>query len=280
MWQAHWKKKLSPKIPKYCKRRDIDINEILRSKRLHFRHLEAISKSWLQVREVPILFLFGINLPLKKYLMKSFFFIKAAIAGSSLLRSLGWPKKRQRSGSARWGALCWIVVVICRCDLWLWGARLWLCFFDPCDYDCASGDCDVLYRMVLFYCSSHNMCKWWKESILFDCVNKKCSSSSSSCESGIRLIGGRRKKLWGEWKEYLHFLLNVFIGYKYIIGSKDFICWQFFLCLGISFYLFKVLHLFCEGGSNREASPTAELNFTWVVEDFRNQVKRISSSSK
>lgn len=68
-------------------------------------------------------------------------------AGSSLLRSLGWPKKRQRSGSA---------------------------------------------------------------------------SSSSSCESGIRLIGGRRKKLWG--------------------------------------------------GSNREASPTAELNFAWVVEDFRNQV--------
>jgi len=68
-------------------------------------------------------------------------------AGSSLLRSLGWPKKRQRSGSA---------------------------------------------------------------------------SSSSSSESGIRLIAGRRKKLWG--------------------------------------------------GRSREPSPTAELNFTWVVEDFHNQV--------
>jgi len=68
-------------------------------------------------------------------------------AGSSLLRSLGWPKKRQRSGSA---------------------------------------------------------------------------SSSSSSESGIRLIAGRRKKLWG--------------------------------------------------GRSREPSPTAELNFTWVVEDFQNQV--------
>ena len=170
------------------------------------------------------------------------------------------------------------------CDLSLWGA----CGCGELDCGCAFSILVimivlvviVMYRMVLFYCSSHNMCKWWKESILFDCVNKKCSSSSSSCESGIRLIGGRRKKLWGEWKEYLHFLLNVFIGYKYIIGSKDFICWQFFLCLGISFYLFKVLHLFCEGGSNREASPTAELNFTWVVEDFRNQVKRFSSSSK
>jgi len=69
-------------------------------------------------------------------------------AGSSLLRSLVWPKKRQRSGSA---------------------------------------------------------------------------SSSSSSESGIRLIGGRRKKLWG-------------------------------------------------GGQSREPSPTAELNFTWVVEHFQNQV--------
>ena len=113
------KKKISPKIPKYCERRDIDINEILRSKRLHFWHLEAISKSWLQVRKAPILFLFGINLPLKKPLIS--YFYKNAIAGSSLLRSLGWPKKRQRSGSARWGALCWmIVVVICGCDLWLW----------------------------------------------------------------------------------------------------------------------------------------------------------------
>merc|ERR1719432_558894 len=68
-------------------------------------------------------------------------------AGSSLLRSLVWPKKRHRSGSA---------------------------------------------------------------------------SSRSSSESGIRLIGGRRKKLWG--------------------------------------------------GQSREPSPTAELNFTWVVEDFQNQV--------
>jgi len=48
------------------------------------------------------------------------------------------------------------------------------------------------------------------------------ASSSSSSESGIRLIGGRRKKLWG--------------------------------------------------GRSREPSPTAELNFTWVVEDFQNQV--------
>ena len=81
------------------------------------------------------------------------------------------------------------------------------------------------------------MWKWWKESIPFDCVNKKCSSSSSSCESGIRLIGGRRKKLWGEWKEYMHFLLKVFIGYKFIFGGKDFICWQFFLVLEV-FFLF------------------------------------------
>ena len=26
------------------------------------------------------------------------------------------------------------------------------------------------------------------------------------------------------------------------------------------------------GGRSREPSPTAELNFTWVVEDFQNQV--------
>ena len=136
----------------------------------------------------------------------------------------------------------------------------------------------VMYRMV-FLLLLPNMCKWRKQLIPFDCVNKKCSSSSSSCESGIRLIGGRRKKLWGEWKEYMHFLLKVFIGYKYIFGSKEIICWQFFLCWRFSLYLLKILYLFCEGGSNREASPTAELNFTWVVEDFRNQVKRFSSSS-
>ena len=134
----------------------------------------------------------------------------------------------------------------------------------------------VMYRMV-FYCSSP-ICVIGEKN-LFDFVIKNCFSSSSSCESGIRLIGGRRKKLWGEWKEYMHFLLKVFIGYKYIFGSKEIICWQFFLCWRFSFYLLKILYLFCEGGSNREASPTAELNFTWVVEDFRNQVKRFSSSS-
>ena len=96
----------------------------------------------------------------------------------------------------------------------------------------------VMYRMVLFTVPPPIYVSGEKNRYYsINCVNKKCSSSSSSCESGIRLIGGRRKKLWGEWKEFLHFLLKVFIGYKYIFGGKDFICWQFFLVLEV-FFLF------------------------------------------
>ena len=37
----------------------------------------------------------------------------------------------------------------------------------------------------------------------------------------------------------------------------------------------RMLYLYkkkLSGGRSREPSPTAELNFTWVVEDFQNQV--------
>ena len=56
------------------------------------------------MREVPILFLFGINLPLKKYLMKSFFFILTSNCRQLLAPVVGLAEEEAEVGVCEVGS--------------------------------------------------------------------------------------------------------------------------------------------------------------------------------
>ena len=104
----------------------------------------------------------------------------------------------------------------------------------------------VMYRMVLFYCSSHNMCKWWKESILFDIVSiRNVPVPVPAVKVGSGWLGAEGKNFGVSGKNICisssTFLLDTNISLAAKISFADsFSCAWGFLSICLKFYIYFV----------------------------------------
>ena len=104
----------------------------------------------------------------------------------------------------------------------------------------------VMYRMALFYCFSHTMCKWWKESILFDIVSiRNVPVPVPAVKVGSGWLGAEGKNFGVSGKNICisssRFSLDTNISLAAKISFADsFSCAWGFLSICLKFYIYFV----------------------------------------